>query len=65
MTEDWRSYIDPDGLWDDSFVPQLAVLQEADPFVLLCPVGHSDVLQGDRYLRQDCCLEDMALVGKD
>ena len=65
MGEDWRSSIDLDGLWDDPFVPQLAVLQEVDPFVLLCPVGHSDVLQGDGYLGQDCCLEDMTLVGKD
>ena len=50
MIEDWRSSIDLDGLWDDPFVPQLAVLQEVDPFVLLYPVGHSDVLQGDGYL---------------
>ena len=42
--------MDPSGLWGDPFVPQLAVLQEVDPFVLLCPMGHYDVPQGDGYL---------------
>ena len=57
--------MDPADLWEDPLVPQLAILQEVGPFALLYPVGHSDVLQGDGYLGQDCCLGEMALVGKD